>query len=123
MSAYLAERCTATLVRPSVCEYQNSSTATSAATRSSAYAALATGRRRISDDTRAIRRLGTDLLIDPARWDFAASDLIGARAIVVQDIDERAKSFHGRFGFRPFSECGPLMLLLRTSELAVLLEP
>ena len=69
------------------------------------------------------RRLGSDLLIDAARRALAASDLIGARAIVVQAIDERAKSFYARFGFRPFSEREPLMLLLRTSELAALLEP
>ena len=33
------------------------------------------------------------------------------------------KSFYARFGFRPFSERESLMLLLRTSELAALLEP
>ena len=69
------------------------------------------------------RRLGSDLLIDATRRALAASDLIGARAIVVQAIDERAKSFYARFGFRPFSEREPLMLLLRTSELAALLKP
>ena len=69
------------------------------------------------------RRLGSDLLIDATRRALAASDLIGARAIVVQAIDERAKSFYVRFGFRSFSEREPLMLLLRTSELAALLEP
>ncbi len=69
------------------------------------------------------RHLGSDLLIDAARRALAASDLIGARAIVVQAIDERTKSFYARFGFRPFSECEPLMLLLRTSELATLLGP
>ena len=69
------------------------------------------------------RRLGLGLLVDTARRAHAASDPIGARAIVVQAIDERAKSFYARFGFRPFSEREPLMLLLRTSELAALLEP
>ena len=69
------------------------------------------------------RRLGSDLLVDAAQRAHAASDLIGSRAIVVQAIDERAKSFYARFGFRPFSEREPLMLLLRTSELAALLEP
>ena len=69
------------------------------------------------------RRLGSDLLIDAARRALAASDLIGARAIVVQAIDDKARSFYERFGFRPFSEREPLMLLLRTSELTTLLEP
>ena len=69
------------------------------------------------------RRLGSDLLVDATRRALAASDPIGARAIVVQAIDERAKSFYARFGFRPFSEHEPLMLVLRTSEIAALLEP
>ena len=69
------------------------------------------------------RRLGSDLLVDAVRRALAASDLIGARAIIVQAIDERAKSFYERFGFRPFSEREPLMLLLRKSELTALLGP
>ena len=39
------------------------------------------------------------------------------RAIVVQAIDERARAFYGQFGFRPFSDLEPLMLILRISEL------
>ncbi len=68
-------------------------------------------------------RLGSDLLIDAARRALAAADLIGARAIVVQAINDQAGSFYGRFGFRPFSDREPLMLLLRMSELAALLDP
>ena len=67
------------------------------------------------------RRLGSDLLIDAAQRALAAADVIGARAIVVQAIDEQAKAFYGRFGFRPFSNREPLMLLLRISELKALL--
>ena len=67
------------------------------------------------------RRLGSDLLIDAAQRALAAADVIGARAIVVQAIDEPAKAFYGRFGFRPFSNREPLMLLLRLSELKALL--
>ena len=67
------------------------------------------------------RRLGADLLIDAAQRALTAADVIGARAIVVQAIDERAKAFYGRFGFRPFSDREPLMLLLRISELKALL--
>ena len=58
------------------------------------------------------RRLGSDLLVDAGRR---------ARAVVVQAIDERAKAFYGRFGFRPFSDCEPLMLVLRMSDLEALL--
>ena len=67
------------------------------------------------------RRLGSDLPIDAAQRALAAADVIGARAIVVQAIDEPAKAFYGRFGFRPFSNREPLMLLLRISELKALL--
>ena len=62
------------------------------------------------------RGLGSDLLVDAAKRALSAAEFIGARAIVVQALDERAKSFYGRFGFRPFSEREPLMLLLRISE-------
>ena len=68
------------------------------------------------------RGLGSDLLVDAARRSLAAVDVIGARAIVVHALDERAKSFYVRFSFRPFSEREPLMLILRLSELRALLE-
>ena len=68
------------------------------------------------------RRLGSDLLIDAARRTLAAAELIGARAIVVQAIDGQAGAFYERFGFRPYSDREPLMLLLRISELRSLLQ-
>ena len=67
------------------------------------------------------RGLGSDLLIDAARRTLAASGVVGARAVVVQAIDDRARVFYERFGFRPFSEREPLMLVLRMSEIAGLL--
>ena len=73
------------------------------------------------DTTYQGRGLGSDLLIDAAKRALAASEVIGARAIVVQALDGHAKSFYARFGFRAFSEGEPLMLLLRISELRVLL--
>ncbi len=69
------------------------------------------------------RRLGSDLLVDALRRALAAAGVIGARAVIVQAIDERAKVFYGRFGFRPFSDREPLMLTLRMSELDALLRP
>ena len=51
-----------------------------------------------------------------------AADLIGVRAIIVQALDERARNFYERFGFRAFSDKEPLMLLLRISELREMLE-
>ena len=67
------------------------------------------------------RRLGSDLLVDASRRARSAAGIVGARAVVVQAIDERAKAFYGRFGFRAFSDCEPLMLVLRMSELDALL--
>jgi len=47
---------------------------------------------------------------------FPAADLIGARALITQALDNRARNFCRRFGFRVFSEREPLALLLRISE-------
>ena len=68
------------------------------------------------------RRLGSDLLVDAARRSLAAAGTVGARAVIVQAIDERARGFYERFGFRPFSAREPLMLALRMSEIAGLLD-
>ena len=68
------------------------------------------------------RGLGSDLLVDAARRALSAADVIGARAVVVQALDERAKAFYERFGFRPFSDREPLMLVLRISELRAALQ-
>ncbi len=68
------------------------------------------------------RGLGSDLLIDAAKRALVAADVIGARAIIVQALDERAKSFYERFGVRQFSDREPLMLVLRVSALRVLLQ-
>ena len=68
------------------------------------------------------RRLGSDLLIDAGRRALAAADVIGARAVIVQAIDERAAGFYACFGFRPFSDREPLMLALRMAELDGLLQ-
>ena len=67
------------------------------------------------------RYLGTDLLIDAVRRALTAAGVIGARAVVVHAINEQAKGFYARFGFRPFSNREPLMLILRISELDELL--
>ncbi len=73
------------------------------------------------DEFYRTRRLGSDLLVDAARRCLAAARLIGARAIVVQAIDERAADFYAKFGFRQFSNHEPLMLILRISEIEGLL--
>lgn len=61
--------------------------------------------------------LGTDLLIDAGKRALAAAEVIGARAIIVQALDEQARAFYERSGFLPFSTHEPHMLLLRISEL------
>lgn len=65
--------------------------------------------------------LGAGLLADAVRRSLAAANLIGARAVVVQAVNERAKSFYERFGFQPLSNCEPLMLAVRFTDLRALL--
>ncbi len=67
------------------------------------------------------RGLGADLLVDAARRAASAARVVGARAVVVQTLDETARSFYERFGFVRFSEHEPLMLALRMSRLQALL--
>ena len=68
------------------------------------------------------RGLGSDLLVDAGKRALAAAEVIGARAIIVQALDEEAKTFYERFGFLPFSPREPLMLIFRISELKAALE-
>ena len=67
--------------------------------------------------------LGSDLLIDAVARSLAGGGVVGARAVAVQAIDDRALAYYERFGFRPFSEREPLMMVLRMSEIAGLVEP
>lgn len=67
------------------------------------------------------RRLGSDLLIDATRRSLAASGLVGARALIVQAVNEQAAAFYAIFGFRAFSHREPLMRILRMSEIEGLL--
>ena len=74
------------------------------------------------DETYQSRRLGSDLLVDAARRSLDAASVVGARAIVVQAVDERARTFYERYGSRPYLDREPLMMLPRMSEIASLLE-
>ena len=67
--------------------------------------------------------LGSHLIVDAGNRVLAAADLIGARAVLVQALDERARAFYEPFGFRQFSDREPLMLLARLSELRTALQP
>ncbi len=64
------------------------------------------------------RGLGSDLLFDAGRRALTAAGVIGARAIVVQALDEQVARFYRRHGFTRFSDYEPLMLILRISELS-----
>ena len=64
------------------------------------------------------RGLGADLLFDAGRRALAAADVIGARAVVVQALDEQVAGFYQQHGFTRFSDDEPLMLILRISELS-----
>ncbi|MYA87668.1 MAG: hypothetical protein F4X97_04310 [Boseongicola sp. SB0662_bin_57] len=64
------------------------------------------------------RRLGSRLVVDAVRRSLAA-----AGVVVVQSVDERARTFHERRGFRPHSDREPLTPVLRMSEIAGLLKP
>ena len=68
------------------------------------------------------RGLDSDLLINAVTRARTAAGVVGARAVVVQAIDNSARAFYERFGFRPFSDREPLMLVLRMSAIAGLLE-
>ena len=67
------------------------------------------------------RGLGADLLVDAGKRSLAAAEVIGARAIIVQALNDQAAGFYRRWGFRPFSDREPLMLILRISELSAAL--
>ena len=55
--------------------------------------------------------LGADLLADALRRCVAASEIAGARAVVVHAIDEKAAAFYTRYGFTA-SPLGDLVMLM-----------
>jgi GNAT superfamily N-acetyltransferase len=55
--------------------------------------------------------LGVDLLADALRRCAGASEIAGARAVIVHAIDEKAAAFYERHGFLP-SPLGELVLLM-----------
>lgn len=59
--------------------------------------------------------IGAGLLKDALLRVLAASDLLGVRGIVVDALDEDAKSFYERFGFRA-SKALPLKLMITLDE-------
>jgi GNAT superfamily N-acetyltransferase len=61
--------------------------------------------------------LGAGLLKDAVLRVWAASDLLGVRGILVDALDEDAKRFYEKFGFRG-SEALPLKLMVTLAQVA-----
>ncbi|MBI5162900.1 MAG: GNAT family N-acetyltransferase [Magnetospirillum sp.] len=66
--------------------------------------------------------LGTNLLADALRRCLAASDIAGARGIIVRAIDDEAAQFYQRHGFLP-SPLGPGILLMPIETVRALFVP
>ncbi len=63
--------------------------------------------------------LGAGLLKDAVQRVWAASDLLGVRGILVDALDDDAKRFYEKFGFRG-SEALPLKLMVTLKEIATI---
>ncbi|MBI3676950.1 MAG: GNAT family N-acetyltransferase [Proteobacteria bacterium] len=68
------------------------------------------------------RGLGADLLADAVRRCCAASEIVGARAIVAHAIDDHAMRFYAHHGFLPSPLGERVMLLPIETAAAVLME-
>lgn len=58
--------------------------------------------------------LGKLLLVDALRRCVEASESIGAFALVVDPLDEQAKSFYARYGFIELPDSGKMFLPMKT---------
>ena len=67
------------------------------------------------------QRLGGALLADALKRVVAATDLVAARFVVVDALDENAAKFHEHHGFRPIP--GTLRLVQKISSVLAALEP
>lgn len=65
--------------------------------------------------------LGVGMLQDAVTRILQASDTLGVRGILVDAIDENAKAFYMRFGFRPSSVL-PMKLMVTLTEIQRALE-
>lgn len=73
------------------------------------------------DQTEHGTGLGKVLLIDALSRALAASDAIGARAVLVHALDEDALAFYKKFGFEP-SPLEPKQLMLLMKDLRTTLQ-
>ena len=65
--------------------------------------------------------LGKTLLMDALSRGLAASDAIGARAVLVHALDDEAAAFYKKFGFEP-SSLDPKQLMLLMKDLRATLQ-
>lgn len=66
------------------------------------------------------RGAGAALLIDALRRSYAAAQIIGARGVLVDALDDDARAFYERYDFEP-SPTNPYQLLLLMQDLAPLI--
>lgn len=62
------------------------------------------------------RRFGEALLVEALARSAAAAEVIGARAVLVHAIDERARSFYLKYGFEPLPT-GDLHLVMLMKDI------
>ena len=60
--------------------------------------------------------LGAAMLVEALARSAAAADVIGARAVLVHTVDERARAFYERYGFEP-SPTDPLHLVMLMKDI------
>lgn len=73
------------------------------------------------DITQQAKGLGTTLLQDALTRSEQAADTVGVRAVLVQAINDSARSFYLRFGFSP-TAVDALRLILLVKDLRALLK-
>ena len=64
---------------------------------------------------------GQHLMIDAGERVIETARLVGVRAVVVQALQETARQFYMRFGFRQFSSQEPFTLVLPVKKLQAIL--
>ena len=58
------------------------------------------------------KNLGADLLADAVKRSLSAANIVGARALIVHALSDKAKFFYERYGFKTFSSSDPMSLMI-----------
>jgi ribosomal protein S18 acetylase RimI-like enzyme len=67
--------------------------------------------------------VGKDLLLEALERCVAAGEVVAARYVVVDAVDDRAASFYEKYGFQRIPNTDPIRLLRRLREIAADLRP